>query len=53
MHLYAACARRRRGQLLGGDAGRRLVEEADAWMSGQAIRRPDRMADLLAPGFPG
>jgi hypothetical protein len=50
MALHAAVARRRRGELLGGDAGRRLVEEADAWMSGEKIQRPERMSDMLAPG---
>jgi tetratricopeptide (TPR) repeat protein len=51
MELYAAAARRRRGQLLGGDEGRVLVGEADAWMTGQDIREPARIAAMLAPGF--
>jgi hypothetical protein len=50
MALHAAAVRRQRGLLLGGDAGRSLVSDADAWMSGQSIRRPDRMAAMLAPG---
>ena len=51
MGLYAAAARRRRGELLGGDAGRGLVAAADEWMTARAIRRPDRMTGLFAPGF--
>ncbi|MBI4510984.1 MAG: AAA family ATPase [Deltaproteobacteria bacterium] len=52
MALHAACARRRLGTLLGGDAGRLLVRESDAWMSSQRVRNPERMAAMLAPGFP-
>ena len=50
MALYAAATRRRRGQLIGGDEGRKLVEEAETWMAGQKIKNPDRMTDMLAPG---
>jgi hypothetical protein len=50
MALFAAAARRCRGELLGGEAGRALVAEADAWMAAQSIRDPDRMARMLAPG---
>ncbi|WP_437571845.1 serine/threonine-protein kinase [Sorangium sp. So ce542] len=51
MALFAACARRRRGQLLGGEEGRALIEAADAWMAGQGIRNPARIAAIFAPGF--
>jgi hypothetical protein len=50
MALHAAVARRRRGELMGGDAGQSLVASADGWMAGQSIRNPDRMTAMLAPG---
>jgi hypothetical protein len=50
MALHVAVARRRRGELLGGDTGRGLVAAADAWMTSQTIRNPERMTDMLAPG---
>jgi hypothetical protein len=50
MALHAAACRRRRGELLGGDAGRGLVAAADAWMIGQSIKNPERMTAMLAPG---
>lgn len=49
MALYAAAARRRLGDLIGGDDGRRLIETADAWMSSQNVRNPARMTAMLAP----
>ncbi|WP_437678120.1 serine/threonine-protein kinase [Sorangium sp. So ce131] len=51
MALFAACVRRRRGQLLGGEEGRALIQAADAWMAGEGIRNPARMAAIFAPGF--
>ncbi len=51
MNLYAAAARRRLGQLIGGDQGRSLMAEADAWMTAQGIRNPARMTAVYAPGF--
>ncbi|HEY7509434.1 MAG TPA: AAA family ATPase, partial [Vicinamibacteria bacterium] len=50
MGLHAAAARRRRGELIGGADGEALVREADAWMRGQDVRDPGRMAALIAPG---
>jgi eukaryotic-like serine/threonine-protein kinase len=50
MSLYAAAARRRRGELVSGEKGRALIAAADAWMAGQQIRNPERMAAMLAPG---
>ena len=52
MSLYAAAARRRVGLVRGGESGRQLVAEADAWMQEQGIRKPDLMTRMLAPGWP-
>ncbi|MBA3550357.1 MAG: hypothetical protein H0T76_28110, partial [Nannocystis sp.] len=52
MALYGAAARRRCGQLLGGDAGEQLVASADLAMAEQGVRRPECMTRMLAPGFP-
>jgi eukaryotic-like serine/threonine-protein kinase len=49
MALYAAAARRRRGELIGGDQGRRLIEAADEWMTDLKIKNPLRMAGMLSP----
>ncbi|MGH9933151.1 MAG: serine/threonine-protein kinase PknK [Pyrinomonadaceae bacterium] len=51
MRLYAAAARRRLGEKLGGERGRQLITEADAWMTGQKIKNPEAMTRMLAPGF--
>jgi hypothetical protein len=50
MALHAAAARRRRGELIGGEMGHGLVAAADAWMTGQGIKNPERMTAMLAPG---
>ncbi len=50
MTAYATVSRRCWGRLIGGPKGRELAREAEAWMTGQEIRRPDRMANILAPG---
>ena len=51
MGLYAAAARRQLGGLVGGDEGRDLIASADAWMIGQGINNPARMAAGITPGF--
>ncbi len=48
--LYANAAKRRLGQVLGGDEGSRLVQAADAAMRAEAVRSPERFAAILAPG---
>jgi len=50
MGLFSAAARRRRGEILGGDEGRALVQAADAQMAAQRITHPERVAGMLAPG---
>jgi hypothetical protein len=52
MDIFAQAARRRLGQLLGGDEGRLLIQESENWMGAQGIRKPARMAAVFAPGFP-
>jgi eukaryotic-like serine/threonine-protein kinase len=51
MGLYGAAARRQLGVTLNDAGGAALVSDADAWMAEQGIRRPARMAGMLAPGF--
>ena len=51
MGLYAAAARHRLGQTLGGDRGQALIAEADAWMLKQTIKNPERLTRMLVPGF--
>ena len=51
MALHAAVARRRLGQLQGGDQGQQQLGAAEAWMAQQGIKNPGRMSALLTPGF--
>jgi len=51
MMLYAATARRRLGEIIGGDSGKELTHQADDWMSKQEIKNPVAVANLMAPGF--
>jgi hypothetical protein len=50
--LYAAATNRHLGRLLGGDEGRALIEKADETMREEGVVKPDRIAAMLAPGFP-
>jgi hypothetical protein len=47
-----AAARRRHGELLGGDEGRAQIAAANGWMTGQGIRKPGRITAMYKPGFP-
>ena len=51
MRLHAACARRRKGELL-GPAGAPLVAEADAFMASQAIVRPAQWSAMYNGSIP-
>jgi hypothetical protein len=49
---YSAALQRRRGEMLGGEEGRALVESSDTLMAEQDVRSPERMTELLLPwGF--
>ena len=48
---YAWSARRRAGQMIGGEEGRNLVEAADRWFESQSILRPERFAAMHVGGF--
>jgi serine/threonine protein kinase len=50
MALYAAAARRCRGDIIGGDEGRALVRSADDFMESQKVKNPSRIAAMLVPG---
>ena len=49
MALHAAVSRHRRGELSGGDEGRRLVEDALAYLDAQGVEEPARFLWMLAP----
>jgi eukaryotic-like serine/threonine-protein kinase len=50
MVLHAAVARRKLGQLRSD--GAQMIAEADRLMLEQRVARPERYADMIAPGFP-
>ncbi|MCB9655318.1 MAG: protein kinase [Deltaproteobacteria bacterium] len=50
MHLMAA--RRRRGQLIGGDEGKALIDASEAWFVEQTVAEPNRFAQFVMPGDP-
>ncbi len=47
--VVAACARLRKGELLGGHAGALLVEQADADLRARGVRNPAVFSGLYAP----
>ena len=53
MELHGACSRRCKGVLIGGEAGRAMVEQADELMRGRGIIEPARWVAIQAPGLAG
>jgi serine/threonine protein kinase len=51
MELYAVATRRRLGEAVGGESGRNLIRQADAWMTAQTIKNPSRLAAILVPAL--
>jgi serine/threonine protein kinase/tetratricopeptide (TPR) repeat protein len=51
MKLQAACARRRKGELTGGQPGLAMVAEADRTMFENSIVNPRQWTAMYAPGF--
>jgi len=51
MPSTAAIVRWRLGQLLGGDQGAALIDDARAWMRAKGVVRPDRFVAATLPGF--
>lgn len=51
MRLYASAARRQQGRLIGGDEGRDLIAESEAFLASMQVRNVDRLTAMLAPGF--
>ncbi len=51
MTLHALAARRRAGEVLGGDEGAARVARADARLGELGVACPARMVGLIAPGF--
>ncbi len=52
MRLFAAAARIRLGRLMGGDEGKELQDEGQAFFLEQGIRSETGMLELLTSGFP-
>jgi hypothetical protein len=51
MMLHAAAARRRLGELVGGEAGTATLAQADAWYAAQGVRNPAGLTEMVLPGW--
>jgi hypothetical protein len=49
MQMHARVVRRQRGALLGGDEGKLLVQDADAWLRAQEVKEPERLTAMMVP----
>lgn len=49
MPVHGRVARRRRGEHLGGNNGRALVDDGDAWLSDRGVKNPAHFARMIAP----
>jgi hypothetical protein len=49
--ILLACARLRRGQLLGGELGTALVRQGERALAAHGVKDPQRFARVYAPGF--
>jgi len=50
MLMHAAAARRRLGELIGGDEGRELIAQGDAVMLAQRVKNLDAVTEMLCAG---
>jgi hypothetical protein len=53
MAIMAAAARRRLGELTGGEGGQALIEASEAAMRAEGVRDPARITAMFANGFGG
>ncbi len=51
MRLYEVVAGRRLGEMIGGERGRELIAKTDRWMMKQQVKNPQKILNLLAPGW--
>ncbi len=49
--LKGVICRRRKGELIGGDEGRALLEEASRWAAAHGVNNLDAVSECFAPGF--
>jgi len=51
MSLYGTAARRRLAILIGGDEGKSLLAQTDAWFRDQQVASGDALTAMVAPGY--